>query len=101
MSYKNGYKDSIFDTESGVCFLCEYDPGAPPIETIRHEVIHGIANRELAKRYGLWINICVPHHNAIHNFPEEYAWLKEAAQELFEQCYPDEDFLTIFGRKYI
>ena len=101
MSYKNGYRDSIFDTENGRCFLCTYFEEDPPIETIRHEVIYGIANRELAKRYGLWINICVSHHQDIHDNPKDYAFLKEAAQELFEQVYPEEDFLTIFGRKYI
>ena len=101
MSYKNGYKDSIFETEYGRCYLCKYFEEDPPIETIRHEVIYGIANRELAKRYGLWINICPAHHKHIHDYPEEYEWLKEAAQELFEAAYPCEDFLTIFGRKYI
>lgn len=101
MSYKNGYKDSLFETEEGRCYLCKYFEEDPPITTVRHEIIHGIANRELSKRYGLWINICVPHHEDIHNNPGEYEFLKEAAQALFEEVYPEEDFLTIFGRKYI
>lgn len=101
MSYKNGYKDSLFDTESGHCYLCKYFPDDPEIQTVRHEIMQGIANRELSKRYGLWINICTAHHDDIHRNPKDYEWLKEAAQELFECVYPCEDFLTIFGRKYI
>ena len=97
---KNGYKPSLFETEDGRCYLCKYYEEDPPIETARHEVIHG-PNRELAKHYGLWICVCPRHHEDIHNNPEEYKWLKEAAQELFECVYPCEDFLTIFGRKYI
>ena len=101
MSYKNGYKDSIFETEKGRCYLCTYFEEDPPIHTVRHEIMEGIANRELSKYYGLWINICVPHHEDIHRNPKKYLFLKEAANELFNYVYPDKDFLTIFGRKYI
>ena len=101
MSYKNGYKPSLFDTEDGRCFLCKYFEEDPPIDTARHEVIHGVGNRELAKHYGLWICVCPRHHEDIHANPKEYYWLKEAAQALFEENFPDKDFLAIFGRKYI
>ena len=37
---------------------------------------------------------------AIHVVPEEYEYLKVEAQELFEQEFPDKDFLTIFGKNY-
>lgn len=100
MSYKNGYKPSLFETEDGRCYLCKYYEEDPPIDTARHEVIHGV-NRELAKHYGLWIAVCPRHHDDIHKNPEEYKWLQEAAQELWECVHPDKDFLTIFGRKYI
>lgn len=94
MADSNGYNESLFDTEQGECFIC-----TRATETCRHEVWHG-ANRQLSKYYGLWINVCDPCHKAIHREDNgEFFYLKEDAQRLFEEHYPDKDFLEIFGRK--
>lgn len=93
---RNGYAKSLFDTEDGVCYICKSER-----QTVRHEVVHG-ASRQLAKYYGLWINVCpVPCHSWIHREDNgKFYYLKEEAQRLFEKEHPDKDFLIIFGRKY-
>jgi len=97
-SNNNGYAESLFNTEENVCYICgKHTPCA------RHEVLYG-SNRDNSKKYGLWINVCPDCHQnrpgAIHNVPKAYEWLKEEAQTLFEEHYPNKDFLTIFGKRY-
>ena len=93
---RNGYRTSLFDTEDGRCYVCKTYR-----ETARHEVLFG-PNRQLSKRYGLWINVCPGCHDRVHKASnEDYLYLKEKAQRLFEKEYPDDSFLAIFGRNYI
>lgn len=95
---RNGYNPSLFSTDEYECYVC----GASG-RCERHEVFGG-PNRTNSKKYGLWINVCPGCHRngkmAIHVVPEEYEYLKVEAQELFEQEFPDKDFLTIFGKNY-
>ena len=93
---RNGYNDSLFVTEHGKCYICHRH-----IDTARHEVLHG-PNRQLSKKYGLWINVCPSCHTRVHAEDNgRYRYLKELAQIKFEVVYPEKDFLTIFGRRYI
>ena len=94
---RNGYNPSLFNTSEYECYACRREG----ITLVRHEVIHG-ANRQLAKKYGLWIYVCPRCHAEIHKEDNgKYRFLKEYAQRYFESEYPDKDFLAIFGRKYI
>ena len=96
---RNGYRSSLFNTEDGFCYIHK-----DYCQTVRHEVLPGM-NRSLSKKYGLWINVCPSCHNmsdhSIHSDPESYEYLKAEAQELFEQEYPEEDFMAVFGKNYL
>ena len=93
---RNGYRASLFNTESGFCYIHRGE-----VATARHEILHG-ANRNNSKRYGLWINVCPDCHKLVHLEDNgKYLYLKEDAQRLFEEEYPDKDFVAIFGRNYL
>lgn len=68
---------SIIQPDKEVCFLC----GAPT--TIRHHIIHGNGFRQLSEDEGLWVYLCDPHHEYLHNLPSHPhdAELKKLAQE--------------------
>ena len=91
---KNGYNDSLFGCEDGVCFLC----GAIG-DTARHEIYRG-KNRANSKREGLWLTLCPKCHELAHT--------KDYADELHRigqiKYIADggtrEDFKAIFGRWY-
>ena len=96
---RNGYIPSLFNTIEDECYICGCGGRME-----RHEIFGG-ANRSNSKGYGLWINVCPGCHrtkpDSIHLSPKKHIRLKEEAQELFEEEYPDKDFLSIFGKKYI
>lgn len=93
---RNGYNKSLFNTEGGECYIC-HKIG----DTARHEVLHG-PSRQLSKKYGLWLNLCPDCHTRVHARDNgKYRYLKEDAQRLFEEHYPDKNFLSLFGRRYI
>ena len=93
---RNGYNESIFNTESGKCFIC----GANT-ETARHEVFPG-ANRQVSKKYGFWYNTCPRCHDMWHlKDPVIRRETQEMAQTLFERTHTREEFMQIIGRSYL
>jgi hypothetical protein len=93
---RNGYRSSLFNTEPDVCMVCHRG-----IHTDRHEIFPN-SNRTNSKRYGMWINVCRECHGKIHAESEgRFKYLKEEGQRLFEEEYPNESFLKIFGRNYL
>lgn len=68
-------------------------------------IIYGTANRRLSEKYGLKVWLCGKHHNlsneGVHFNKELDRRLKVLAQKRFEEEYPNESFLRIFGRNYI
>lgn len=68
-------------------------------------IIYGTANRRLSEKYGLKVWLCAKHHNmskdGVHQNRELDLRLKQLAQKRFEEEYPNESFLKIFGRNYI
>lgn len=92
---------SIMQDEK-VCFLC----GSRASDLEEHHVFGGTANRKLSEKYGLKVFLCGDrcHRNgkqAVHRNKEVALWLKTKAQQKFEEVYPEEDFLSIFGRNYL
>lgn len=91
---RNGYNPSILSTTAGVCFLCGYEG-----DTVRHEVFEGNGSRALSKRYGLWVNLCVRCHSAVHAEPQgEWAVaLKKIAQAAFiSEGHTQAEFIKVF-----
>lgn len=94
----NGYNDSVLETESGVCFFCGLH-----CDTARHEIYYGTANRQKAKLYGYWVNICPKHHREAHKEPNTGVdlWLKQTGQIEWEKTRTRESFIKVWGRSYL
>lgn len=89
---------SILQEDTDYCIYC----GRYGTEI--HHVLYGTANRRLADKYKLVVGLCYTHHRGnqgVHGGNKELDLkLKELAQRRFEEEYPLEDFLAVFGRKY-
>lgn len=70
-----------------------------------HHIIYGTANRKQSEKYGLKVWLCGKHHNlsneGVHFNKELDRRLKVLAQQRFEEEYPNESFLRVFGRVYV
>lgn len=92
-------KSIMQDTEE--CYICHTTQNLH-----LHHCIHGTANRKLSDKYGLTIYLCAFHHNmggenCVHGNAKLDYIIKQEAQKSFEEYYPREDFIKIFGRSYI
>lgn len=98
---KNGYKESMLTGWEEKCFLT----GQTNCDLVRHEIFFGVANRELSKKYGMWVYLIPELHNigkyAVHNNRDLDLALKRTAQEKFEEKYSREEFMEIFGRSWL
>lgn len=95
---RNNYNDSVFDTEYGRCFYCgKYG------DTARHEVFYGNANRNKAKRFGYWVNICPDCHREVHKYPNDGIdrFLKQTGQIEYERNHDRIEFIKEWGRSYL
>ena len=93
---RNGYNDSLFDTEDGVCWLCGTMTG-----TVRHELFKGRANRSNSKAAGLWIAVCPHCHRLLHKHAYEEE-MHRIGQVMFIHAGGTEaDFVLTFGKNYI
>ena len=95
---KNGYNDSVFDTEYGECFFCNYHT-----DTARHEVYYGTSNRAKSKSYGYWVNLCPECHRKAHAHPNDGIdkYLKQTGQIEWEKTRTRESFIKVWGRSYL
>lgn len=96
MTDSNGYNQSLLTTIDGKCFICRRQ-----VDTCRHEIFYGTANRVNSKREGMWVNVCSACHNKIHANPQAYIALKQVGQRSFEALQPRAEFIKIFGRNYL
>lgn len=93
----NGYNPSLLNTEQGTCYLCKREG----IDTARHEIMFGTGNRQLAKKYGVWCNLCPSCHDLVHKEKRYNLMLKEVAQIKFEKKYSRPQWMDTFGRSYL
>jgi len=97
---------SIIQEKDGTCYLCMILHGDYGQKTVQeHHVIFGTAGRKLSERYGLKVYLCLFHHTegpeAVHNNAKNAKILKERAQKLFTERYPELDWMVIFGKNYM
>ena len=94
------------------CYLCRlaadqagYYGELPHTGLHRHHVIFGRGNRKKSERYGLWVWLCVAHHEygpeAVHTNARIRRKLSQVAQREFMRIYPNLDFREEFGISYI
>ena len=106
MMKKTKRAESIIQTEK-YCYLCRVvEDRDTYVELECHHCIHGIANRRLADRLGLWIWLCPEHHRtgkySVHKCKEIDTKIEQIAQAHFEKKIGSrEDFMRIFGKNYL
>ena len=70
-----------------------------------HHLMHGVANRKLADKFGLKVWLCSYHHrdnkHGVHGDAELDLWFKQLAQNVFEIAYSHEKWMQIFKRNYL
>ena len=100
MSDKNGYNDSLLNTQYGTCYLTGQQG-----DTVRHEIFQA-SNRANSKHDGLWINISVDAHKKWHEGKSERT--KEITQRKAEILWlradwnrSINDFVERYGKNYL
>ena len=94
------------------CYLCRlaadqagYYGELPHTGLHRHHVIFGRGNRKKSEHYGLWVWLCVAHHEygpeAVHTNARIRRKLSQVAQMEFMRVYPNLDFREEFGISYL
>ena len=94
------------------CYLCRlaadragYYGDLPHTGLHRHHVIFGRGNRKKSEHFGLWVWLCVAHHEygpeAVHTNARIRRQLSQVAQRAFMRVYPSLDFLQEFGISYL
>lgn len=92
---RNGYNDSLFDTEDGVCWFCGRID-----DTNRHELFRG-RNRQNSKRTGLWIAVCPSCHRLLHKHEYEEEMHRIGQVMFMHKAGTEEDFVRIFDKNYV
>lgn len=93
-------KSILQDEDEKECFVC----GIIDDTLSEHHFIEGATNgnRTNSENYGLKAWICYKCHSDIHLHPKKYLWLKQLAQQKFEEQFGDrQDFIRIFGKSYL
>lgn len=85
--------------ENKECFICHTTTG---LEC--HHCIHGVANRKIADRTGLWVWLCREHHtgnHGVHHNRDMDLVLIQYAQRKYEETHTREEFRELFGKSWL
>lgn len=67
-----------------------------------HHCLHGVGNRALADKYGLWVWLRHDIHMSLHDRDKDLdRYLEQEAQRAFEKTHTREEFRKIFGKSYL
>ena len=102
---------SIVQTQKE-CYICRYLADQqgyygelPSAGLHKHRIMFGIANRKKSEHFGLWVYLCVPHHeygvDAVHSNRDARIFLCQIGQQAFEQKYSHEKYMQEFGRDWM
>lgn len=96
------------------CYLCRRDAellgylgDLPPKGLHRHHVMFGTANRQQSEKHGLWVWLCVKHHNedhglyAVHYNKEVNLRLRMDAERIFLQTHTFDEWMDVFKVNYL
>lgn len=97
---------SIMQRKDGTCYLCKKLYGGDWNQEVEeHHVMFGTADRKLSEHFGLKVYLCLGHHRnsaeAVHRNKKNDLILKQDAQKIFIETYPDKDWMEIFGKNYL
>lgn len=98
---------SILQEKNGICFLCSVLEGDTRQQSglHKHHVFFGSANRRMSEEDGLYIYLCMRHHeigpDAVHKDKGSRVMTQIYAQEVYEKTHTREEFVERYGRSYI
>ena len=83
--------------DENTCFIC----GSYGVET--HHCIHGTANRKLADKDGLTVNLCHQCHRNLHDKGVNDKELQALAQQKWMEYYKKsiDEFRQRYGKNYL
>ena len=71
----------------------------------KHHIMHGIANRKKAEKWGCWVWLRADWHNmsdyGVHQDHNLDLCLKQTCQKKFEKLYGHDKWMEVFGRNYL
>lgn len=85
---------SLFTDNMNKCYFCN-----KPKDHI-HEIIYG-KNRINSMKYGITLPLCEEHHRMMHNNINLTREYRKKGQVLFQETYPDLDFIDIFKENFL
>lgn len=86
-------RKSLFTDNLDYCIICKRK------REHLHEVFPG-RNRRNSMKYNLVLPLCSTHHQLIHTDINMMTHYKKKGQAMFEEAYPDLDFVKIFKKNY-
>lgn len=88
-------KSILQDAEE--CFFCHTTQALE-----LHHCIHGVANRKIADREGLTVNLCHTCHTKVHDSDRAMDLvLIQYAQRKYEETHTREEFRSLFGKSWL
>jgi len=89
--------NSILQPNDKYCYV-----SGSVINLDKHHCIHGIGNRALAEKYGLWVWLRHDIHMSLHDRDKDLdRYLEQEAQRAFEKTHTREEFRKLFGKSYL
>lgn len=85
---------SLFSADATHCYFC-----SSTHKLTWHEIFRG-KNRANSMKYGLCLRMCLSCHEWFQDNKDFNEYWHKKGQALFEQTYPDLDFIEIFKRNY-
>ena len=85
--------------ETKECFLCGRKTN---LEV--HHIMAGLANRKWSTKYGLTVFLCADCHRGSEGAQynkEQNLYLKQIAQQAFEELYGHEKWMETFRKNYL
>lgn len=95
-------KNSIIDN-SDHCYICKHYKNIERMGTEVHHCIHGIANRKIADKDGLYVKLCTQCHKLLHDKGLHDRDLQKAGEQAFIDYYKSSipEFIKRYGKNYL
>lgn len=92
------HRSIMQDLDGNICFICK-SVGAVEV----HHCFHGTANRRLAEKDGLLVNLCPDCHRSLHDRGLYDDLLMEIAEAAWLDYYDKDvqEFIARYGKNYI
>ena len=86
----------VQDLAAEQCFLCGRTTNLE-----LHHIMHGVANRRWATRFGLLCWLCAPCHRLVHCDAMTNKRLQQHAQRAFERTHTRQEWMNVFRKNYL